>query len=203
VAAREFLIHRAMKVLQAGTAALSRTAPIDLWPLLAAFLRLHVASFTPQGADMAKVNDYHARMARRAPRAFEPAIVRCAQEVAEGIGNRASSLNHVANSWGSRSALLALGDPLVAMRALSWATGGAALASSAADRLKWIGRQAEARDLIVFSVSEDYIAARAACGGEVAPDPRRAPPVERAAPSIEEATDVVEMIEGEIEFDDV
>ncbi|MBI4953224.1 MAG: hypothetical protein HY908_14420 [Myxococcales bacterium] len=206
LSARDFLLHRAVKVLQAGTAALSRTAPIDLWPLLAAFLRMHIGTFAPQGVDLAKVNEYHSRMAKRAPRAFEPALVRCAQEVAEGIGNRASSLNHVANAWGSRAALLALGDPLVAMRALSWATSGTALPTTAADRQKWIGRQAEARDLVVFSVSEDYIAARLACGGELASidDSSRVPTLERPIPEEVLALDASDedLVAGEIEFDD-
>ena len=34
-----FLMHRALKIVQTNAAALSRTAPIDLWPLLAAYLK--------------------------------------------------------------------------------------------------------------------------------------------------------------------
>ena len=73
----------------------------------------------------------------------------------------------MANSWGSRAALLAIGDPNVALEAVSWAHGGTSgPPSSGPDRVKWIGRQAEARDLIAFSVSDSYAAARATRGLE-------------------------------------
>jgi hypothetical protein len=90
-----------------------------------------------------------------------------ASEVIGSIGNRASSLNTLANAWGSRTALLAVGDPNVALEAIAWANGSASgPPPSGPDRVKWIGRQAEARDLIAFSVSDAYTAARATLGLE-------------------------------------
>ncbi len=161
---REFLVHRALKVLQTRTAALSRTAPIDLWPLVAAYLQLHSPSFKPQGVDTTKVNNFRSKMEAAMPPP-DPQLSLLASEVIGSIGNRASSLNTITNSWGSRTALLAMGDPNLALEAIAWATGNAqGPPSSGTDRVRWIGRQAEARDLIVFSVSEGYAAARNALG---------------------------------------
>ncbi len=74
------------------------------------------------------------------------------QEVIGSIGNRASTLNTVINGWGNRAGLLAMGDLNVAITGIAWA-GGHANAPPAAgkDRMTWIGRNAEARELVVFS----------------------------------------------------
>jgi tetratricopeptide (TPR) repeat protein len=162
---REFLIHRALKLLQTKTAALARTAPIDLWPLLAAYLKLHSPSFNPQGVDQRRVAQYHQRMAPHA-RPPDPKVSRLAAEVIAHIGNRASSLSAAAAAWGSRAALLAMGDPYVALMAVAWTTGSPqGPPELAEERIKWISRKAEARDLVVFLVSEEYEQARAALRG--------------------------------------
>ena len=81
------------------------------------------------------------------------------------IGNRASMLNTIVNGWGDRAGLVALGDPNVAVTAVAWAGGHLnAPPASGKDRLTWIGRNAEARELIVFSVSDAYADARARLG---------------------------------------
>ncbi len=158
---REFLVHRALKVLQTNTAALSRTAPIDLWPLLAAYLKLHSPSFNPTGVDPGKLNDFHAKLSAVAPRVMDPQVNLLASEVIGSIGNRASSLSTLANAWGSRAALLATGDPYIALDAIAWAGGNTqGPPAEGKDRIKWIGRQAEARDLIVFSVSDAFVQLR-------------------------------------------
>ncbi len=165
---RDFMIHRALKVLQTKTAALSRTAPIDLWPLVAAYLKLHSPSFNPAGVDPDKVQAFHAAMAPHAHKP-NPQVSLLAAEVISTIGNRASSLNTVSNAWGSRTALIAMGDPNLALEAIAWANGHSqGPPASGADRVRWIGRQAEARDIIVFSVSDGYAAARAQLGLDAA-----------------------------------
>ena len=165
---REFLTHRALKVLQSRTAALSRTAPIDLWPLVAAFLKLHSPSFNPSGVDASKLDGFYQTMAPLAPKA-NPQLSLLASEVIGSIGNRASSLNTLANAWGSRTALLAMGDPNLALEAIAWAAGHSqGPPGSGPERVRWMGRQAEARDLIVFSVSDGYAAARSQLGLDVA-----------------------------------
>jgi hypothetical protein len=53
----------------------------------------------------------------------------------------------------------------VAITGVAWAGGHVnAPPSSGKERLTWIGRNAEARDLIVFSVSDTYADARGRLG---------------------------------------
>jgi tetratricopeptide (TPR) repeat protein len=162
---REFLMHRALKVLQARTVALARTAPIDLWPLVGAWLKLHSPSFVPVGADAAKVNEFHARMTAAGPRPLDPQLNLLASEVIRSLGNRASSLSVLANAWGARTALLATGDPSLALEGLGWTSGHPqGPPTEPGERLRWVGRSAEARDLLAFCVSDALAALRKRLG---------------------------------------
>jgi hypothetical protein len=163
---RAFLVIRAFKALQTGVAIFSRTAPIDLWPLTAAFLQLFAPTWVPQGVDANKLKDFKARLLRGGPAPSGADLTALANEVASGIGNRASTLQSAANSWGARCALLSTGDATTALDAIAWATGQPSGAPATnPDRMKWIGRNAEARDLIVFSVSDAYSEARSKLRG--------------------------------------
>ncbi len=162
---RTFLLHRALKVLQANAATFARTAPIDLWPLLAAYLKVMNPSFSPQGVDAAKLNEAHARLSKVAVSGLGPDVSVLAADVMGSIGNRASTLNTAVNGWGARAALLAVADPNVALSAIALASGAMnGPPSEGKDRVTWVGRNAEARDLIVFSVSDAYSDARARLG---------------------------------------
>ncbi len=164
-AVRAFLIHRALKVVQANASAFSRTAPIDLWPLLAAYLKALSPGFAPQGVDPAKLNDAAARIAKAMPADLDPQVRTLATDVIGNIGNRASTLNTAVNGWGARAGLLAVGDPNIALTGIAWAGGHANQPpASGKERITWIGRNAEARELIVFSVSDAYADARARLG---------------------------------------
>jgi tetratricopeptide (TPR) repeat protein len=162
---RGFLIHRALKVIQANAAAISRTAPIDLWPLIAAYLKVFNQGWAPQGADAAKLSDFYGRLTRAMPHGIDPQVGILAADVIGSIGNRASTLNTVVNGWGNRTGLLAVGDLNVAIAGIAWAGGNTnAPPASGKDRMTWIGRNAEARELIVFSVSDSYADARGRLG---------------------------------------
>jgi hypothetical protein len=86
-----------------------------------------------------------------------------ALEVVGSIGSRASQLATALNQWANRTALLAVGSPLTALRALAL-SASAELPPEGAERLRWIARHADARDLLTFSVSEQYAEARARAG---------------------------------------
>lgn len=162
---RTFLFHRAMKVLQSNAAAFARTAPIDLWPLLAAYLKVFSQSWTPQGVDAGKLTEAYGRLSRTVPGGMRQDVMTLATEVIGAIGNRASTLNTAVNGWGSRAGLLAVGDPNVAFSAIALATGSVQGPPPAGkERVTWVGRNAETRDLIVFSVSDAYVEARARLG---------------------------------------
>ncbi len=160
-AIRSFLAIRAFKMVAANVAAFARTAPIDLGPLVAAMLQVLAPSWSPMGIDAHKLTDFRAKLQRHQTGALSPEASALALEVIGTLGNKASTLQTAANAWGNRAALLATGDLKGALDAIAYAAGQAAGAPAAGpDRLKWIGRNAEARDLVVFSVSSEYAHAR-------------------------------------------
>jgi hypothetical protein len=54
-------------------------------------------------------------------------------------------------------ALLAIGDPNAALDGIAWSLGSNDGAPKAAEaRAAWVGRTAEAKDLLVFSVGDAY-----------------------------------------------
>ncbi|APR83363.1 Exonuclease SbcC [Minicystis rosea] len=162
---RSFLIHRALKVLQANASAIARTAPIDLWPMLAAYLKAFNASWTPQGVDQGKLTHFYGAISRVVPKNLDPQVNILAADVIGSIGNRAGTLNTVINGWGNRAGLLAVGDLNVALSGIAWAGGHTNQPPAAGkDRLTWINRNAEARELVVFSVSDHYADARGKLG---------------------------------------
>jgi tetratricopeptide (TPR) repeat protein len=164
-AARYFLIMRSLKILAARASALSRTAPIELWPVLAAYLRQFAPSFSPQGVDARKLADAEQRLRNVPKRRMDDDVPVLALEVVGAIGNRASQVATVLHQWGNRTGLLAVGSPTAALRGLGFAAGQAAgPPAEGADRVKWVVRNPEARDLATFSVSEAYAEARRRVG---------------------------------------
>ena len=158
-AARYSLLVRALKVLQARGAALARTAPIDLWPIFAALLQSLAPSFTPQAVDGKKLSEARARLGSVMRSDQDAELPTLALEVSAQIGNRGTQISTALYQWGTRTALVAVGDPAATFRAI--ALGAAThLPPSGPERVKWIVRNAEARDVAIFSVSEGYAEAR-------------------------------------------
>jgi len=163
--ARYFLLIRALKIIQTGAATLSRTAPIDLWPLLAGFLNVFAANWEPQGADARKTAQATQRIKQVMTGHFDNDVPMLALEVIGSIGNRASQLSVAANQFGNRAGLLAVGDPASALEGVALAAGqDKGLPPAPPERLRWIVRNSEARDLAIFSVTDQYIQAREALG---------------------------------------
>jgi tetratricopeptide (TPR) repeat protein len=162
---RRFLVRRALKAVQARASALSRSAPIDLLPLISAYLLLFAPDWQPTAVDPGKLRDVHARLLKAKPKRLDDDIGMLALEVIGSLGNRASTLHTVVNGWGNRVALLACGDLSVAFTAIARAAGHASgPAPSGPERATWINRNAEARDLAVFSVSDAYAEVRSKLG---------------------------------------
>ncbi len=164
-AARYFLLIRSLKILQGSAATLSRTAPVELWPVLAGFLNLFAPNWIPQGVDAKKLADAQARISAVMRKDLDDDVPVLALEVIGAIGNRASSLATALHQWGNRCALLSAGSLVASLRgiALTSAQPGAP-PREGAERVKWIVRNAEARDLATFGVSEQYAEARARLG---------------------------------------
>ncbi len=162
---RRFLVRRALKAVQARASALSRSAPIDLLPLVSAFLLLFAPDWQPNAVDPGKLRDVHARLSKVKPKKLDDDVGMLALEVIGAIGNRASTLHTVVNGWGNRVALLASGDLSLAFSAIARAAGHTTgPAPAGPDRMTWINRNAEARDLAVFSVSDAYAEVRSRLG---------------------------------------
>jgi tetratricopeptide (TPR) repeat protein len=165
VAVRDFLFVRALKLLQSRTCTLARTAPIELWPMVAALLSVFVEDWRPQGVEAQKHAVMRTRLAKVLSKEIPADAAVLAMEVIGSIGNQASQLSVLVNEWGNRAALLAMGDPQVALRAISLATGHSeALPEDEATRIKWLTRNVEARDVTVYSVGPQYLEARRRLG---------------------------------------
>jgi len=170
-AARYFLLIRALKLVQSGAATFARIPPIELAAVVSGLLAVFAPNWTPQGVDAKKVAEAQKRIQAAVQRKLDDDVPVLALEVIGSLGARATQLGTALQQWGSRTGLLAVGDPFSALRALGLAAGGASGASSSAgipaegaERLKWIVRNPEARDLTVYSVSDQYAEARARVG---------------------------------------
>jgi hypothetical protein len=164
-AVRRFLICRALKAVQARASAIARSAPIDLAPLISGYLLLFAPDWQPAAVDPGKLRDMHARLSRAKPKNLDHDVAVLALEVVGTLGNRASTLHTVVNNWGNRVALLASGDLSTGLSAIARAAGhSSGPAASGPERVTWIGRNAEARDLAIFSVSDAYAEVRAKLG---------------------------------------
>jgi Tfp pilus assembly protein PilF len=161
VGVRTFLVLRALKILQAHAATIARTAPIELWPMIAGWLKVFVPSWTPTGVDAAKTETARARIQGASSHSMDNDAQTLALEVSASIGNRASQLGTAVNQWANRVALVAVGDLSIGLSAIAAAAGQhAAPPADGPDRMKWIVRNSEARDLTVFCVSDAYVDVR-------------------------------------------
>ena len=163
-ALRDYLLVRALKIIQANACTLSRKSPIELWPTLAGYLSVFAPNWQPPNIDAKKLADTRDRIQRAIARRLDDDVPVLALEVIGSIGNRASQVATAIHQWGDRVALLAIGSPMTAFSAVALNAGHGPPPAEGPDRLKWILRNPEARDLAVFSVSEQYAAARKQVG---------------------------------------
>ncbi|HSU42426.1 MAG TPA: hypothetical protein VLJ38_22745, partial [Polyangiaceae bacterium] len=161
-ASRFFLLVRALKQIQARAATLARTVPTDLGPVVAGFLSA-LADYNPEGVDPKRLAEAQKRVKSAIGKSLGNDVPMLALEVVGSLGSRASQLATALNQWANRVALLAVGSPLTALRALALASN-AELPAEGPERLRWLGRHAEARDLAIFSVTEAYVEARKRLG---------------------------------------
>ncbi len=165
VRSRDFLFARAVKILQARACALANASPLELWPMIAAFLAALAPKWSPSGLDPQALAAARSAMVSRLDPGLRGELEPLAHEVAATIGNRASQTGPLVNQWAARAALLAIGSPAAALRGIACAVGQApAPPTDPAERLKWVIRHAEARDLMAFSASEAYSLARRRLG---------------------------------------
>jgi cellulose synthase operon protein C len=161
-ATRFFLLVRALKLMQVRAATLARTVPTELGPVVAGYLSA-LSDYAAEGVDPKRLADAQKRIKAALKPPLGPDVPMLALEVVGSLGSRASQLATALNQWANRTALLAVGSPLTALRALALSTN-AELPAEGPERLRWIARHADARDLMMFCVSEQYAEARARAG---------------------------------------
>ena len=156
-----FLVMRAMKLIAAKASALIRTTSTDLAALIPAWLQALVPAWTPQGVNPTALAAAAEKIGQSAPPSMSDDLISMGLEVASQLGTRASTLGGPALAWANRAALLGVGDPNAALDAIAWSQGtrdGAPTDPTA--RAAWIGRNHEAKDLLIFSVGDAYAEAR-------------------------------------------
>jgi len=160
-----FLVHRALKLVGAKACAFGRSSPSDLAVLVSAWLKCFNPTWQPQGINAAMLNAAGGRIQAALARKLDPDVGMLALEVAGGIGTQQVTLGPAALTWGNRVALLALGDPNVALDAVA-AAGGAADGAprEAGERGVWVAKTAPAREIIAFGVTDAFAEARARLG---------------------------------------
>jgi tetratricopeptide (TPR) repeat protein len=159
--ASRFLIVRAVKLIAAHASALVRTPSSDLGVLVSAWLQAFNPTWTPQGVNPTTLAEALKKISSAIPKRLPPEIGMLALEVAGALGLRASTLGAMALSWADRAALLSIGDPNAALRAIAWAHGARDGAPAHPEqRAQWLARTHEAKDLMTFSISDAYAEAR-------------------------------------------
>jgi tetratricopeptide (TPR) repeat protein len=160
-----FLVLRALKLVRVKASALGRTPPAELAVLISAWLKCFNPTWQPQGINPAALNAAGGRVQAALPRALDPDVGVIALEVAGALGTQAATLGASALAWGNRTALLAEGDPNVALDSIAVAAGSAAGApQDPTERSTWIARTPEARDLLGYAVTDAFADARARLG---------------------------------------
>ena len=160
-----FLIVRALKLVASRAAALGRTPPSELAVLVCAWLKCFNPSWQPQGINPAALNAAGGRIQAALPRNLDADVGVIALEVAGSLGTQAATLGVSSLSWGNRVALLAVGDPNVALDGIALAAGHISGApKDPAERSAWITRTPEVRDLLGFAVTDAFADARARLG---------------------------------------
>ncbi|MGD0675377.1 MAG: tetratricopeptide repeat protein [Polyangiaceae bacterium] len=160
-----FLALRALKLVRARAAALGRTESADLPVVVSAWLKALNPGWQPQGVATALLNAAVARVHAALPRVVDADIGTLALEASATMDGRQATLSFSALTWANRVALLALGDPAAALDAIAMASGlhGGA-PSDPLERVAWVSRNLEARDLVAFGVTDAFAQARALVG---------------------------------------
>jgi hypothetical protein len=155
--ARAFLVARALKLAQVRAAALVRTPPEDLAPLVSAWLQAFNPQWTPDGVDPQALADAARRLHSHLPRSREPETALMALEIVGSLGGKTEALGAGAILWANRTALLAVGSPNAALDGIALSLGAHAGApADPKERATWIAQTPEARDILAFGVSDAY-----------------------------------------------
>ena len=161
--ARAFHIVRALKLVSLRASALVRGKSEEVNALVSAWLSLFNPSWKPSNVPQGLLGDMQRRLRPTMP-ADDPGLGVAALEAAGLLGTSGPQLRAAALGWANRVALLAVGDPNAALEAIAWTLKEERAPTGPEERPAWVARNAEARDLMTFSVSDAYAEARSRVG---------------------------------------
>lgn len=156
-----YLLYRALKIRASHTGTLIRGTSSDTQLRLCALLCALVPEWQPPGLDRSLIESLSERIAAELPAEIRSRLEPLAQEVVSVFGARTAQISGLLERWAHRTALLATGDMSVALRAIAALTSkDNPLPDDPAARIRWVAKTPLARDLVLFSVSDEYFAAR-------------------------------------------
>lgn len=166
---RDYLLVRALKLLTTGVGALARSKEDDRWPMLAALLHLFAPNWTPPGVDLRKAAQAKALIEQGLARVgYDDDVPVLALEAIGSIGNQVESFGGSVRLLANRTAFLAVGGLSTTLRAMA-AGEGKELAVDGPSRFRWLEAHPEAKDLVLFSTTEQCARARERWGIHVQP----------------------------------
>jgi hypothetical protein len=157
-----FLVLRALKLAAANASALSRLGAHEAWAVLAGFFACFGPLAAAEGQDAQHLLAARNRIRPHVTWVPEPDLSVRVAALVEEVLPHADRLPDALCRWGTRVALLGVGDPAIALEGAS----GRSLQGlrDEAARIRAIAAQSAARDLVSFGVSEAYIGARQRAG---------------------------------------
>lgn len=157
-----FLVLRALKLARANASALARLGAGDAWAVLAGFFACFGPLAAAEGRDAQHLLAARNRIRPHVTWVPEPDLSVRVATLQEEVLPRADRVADALCRWGTRVALLGIGDPAIALDAVSGQSLRRLRDETA--RIRAIAGHSAARDLVSFGVSEAYIGARQRAG---------------------------------------
>jgi len=157
-----FLVLRALKLARANASALSRIGAHDAWAVLAGFFACFGPLAVADGPHAQRLLAARNRIRPHITWVPDPDVSARVATLLEEVLPEADRLPEALCRWGTRVALLGVGDPSIGLDAVL----GQPLHElrDEAARIRAIAGQFAARDLVSFGVSEAYMGARQSVG---------------------------------------
>ncbi len=160
---QQFLIARALKLAKSQMSLACRVRPEELALMLHALIRANLPDFAPEGTDLAVLEDMSRRigkfLSKRAREELLPHLIELAGETTLDL----TKTYEVASEAANRAALLATGQAPAALLALHKLAGVSPQVRPSAETLNQV---VEARDLVLFALSEAHFEARQRAGAD-------------------------------------
>jgi Tfp pilus assembly protein PilF len=161
----DFAVTSALHLGRVNGAVLSRLPAAERRPLLAGFLACFAPPWPASGDDAQRLMAAKNKLRPHITLVPESHAVARIAALTPGVLEAADAIAEALRCWAARVALLAVGDPALALEAL-WAASHASspLPRNEEARIRWVAGNLQARDLVSFGASEPYMVARVRAG---------------------------------------